>query len=77
LIALARNHPIRAARLFGAGEALRERIGTPLPPSQRGQYDLLVESIRAQLDTVAFEKAWAEGHAMTLEQAVAYALKET
>ncbi|HEX6034602.1 MAG TPA: tetratricopeptide repeat protein, partial [Anaerolineales bacterium] len=77
LIALARNHPIRAARLFGAGEALRERIGTPLPPSQRGPYDLLVESIRAQLDTVAFEKAWAEGHAMTLEQAVAYALKET
>jgi hypothetical protein len=30
--------------------------------------------LRAQLDEATFEAAWAEGQAMTLEQAVAYAL---
>jgi hypothetical protein len=32
--------------------------------------------VRAQLDKATFEAAWAEGQAMTLEQAVAYALDE-
>jgi hypothetical protein len=33
-----------------------------------------VAGARAQLDEEAFEAAWAEGRAMTLEQAVEYAL---
>ncbi len=32
---------------------------------------------RAQLDAAAWDAAWAEGKAMTLEQAIAYALKHT
>jgi hypothetical protein len=31
---------------------------------------------RSQLDVTAWETAWAEGQAMTLEQASAYALEE-
>ena len=31
---------------------------------------------RGMLDPQAFEAAWAEGRAMTLEQAVAYALED-
>ena len=77
LVALARNQPVRAARLLGAADSQRERIGTPLPPSQRHQYDALVDSIRAQLDKATFAATWAEGRAMTLEQAIAFALEAT
>jgi hypothetical protein len=34
-----------------------------------------VASIRAMVDNPTFEAAWAEGRAMTLEQAIEYALK--
>jgi predicted ATPase/DNA-binding SARP family transcriptional activator len=77
LVAFALSHLERAARLFGAAESLRESIGTPVPLSQRPQYDFLVAAVRARLDEAAFEKAWAEGHAMTLEQAIEFALKES
>jgi non-specific serine/threonine protein kinase len=77
LVALGSNHPSRAARLFGAADSLREKLGTPLPPSQRNRYDLLVESIRAQLNASTFEKAWAEGRAMTLEQGIEFALNKS
>jgi hypothetical protein len=35
-----------------------------------------VAAVRAQLDDATFAAAWAEGQAMSLEQAVAYALAE-
>jgi hypothetical protein len=31
---------------------------------------------RSQLDESSWHKAWAEGRAMTLEEAISYALKE-
>jgi len=35
-----------------------------------------VAATRAQLGAVAFDSAWAAGQAMTLEQAISYALGE-
>ncbi len=67
----------RAARLHGAAEALREAIGAPLPLSERAGYERTVSDTRAALGEEAFAAAWGEGRAMTLEQAVAYALEET
>ncbi len=66
----------RAARLFGAAEALREAIGAPLPFPQRSEYERYVATVRARLDEGTFKKAWDQGRAMPLEQAVAYALAE-
>jgi non-specific serine/threonine protein kinase len=77
LVAFATRHLARAARLFGAAESLRESIGTPVPPSQRPHYDSLVAAVRAQLDAARFAKAWAEGRAMMLKQAVEFALKNS
>jgi len=74
-VAGARQRPERAARLFGVAEALREAISHPLPPVNRLDYERAVAAARAQLDTAAFVVAWAEGRAMTLEQAVALALE--
>ncbi|MBI3973469.1 MAG: adenylate/guanylate cyclase domain-containing protein [Chloroflexi bacterium] len=63
------------ARLLGAAEALREAIGAPLPPADRADYDRDVAVVRAGLGEATFATAWAEGRAMSLEQAVAYALQ--
>jgi len=65
----------RAARLFGAAEALRAAAGVPLTPFDRADYDRDVAAIQAQLDNAALKAAWVEGRAMSLEQAVAYALE--
>ena len=67
----------RAARLFGAAAALRETSGEVLAPAERSMQERHVAFARAHLDAVAWRAAWAEGRAMTLEQAVAYALEET
>lgn len=75
LVALGRNQPVRAACLSGAADRQRERIGTPLPPSQRRQYEEMLDSIHAQLDETTFHASWAEGQAMTLERALAFALE--
>ena len=66
----------RAARLSGSAEALREAIDAPIPPSRRADYERNVVETRAALGQEAFAAAWAEGRAMSLEQALAYALGE-
>ena len=68
----------RAARLWGAAERLREEIGSPLPPNDRRRYVRRVAATRATLgDDAAFDRAWQEGRALTIEQAIALALSET
>jgi len=42
----------------------------------RSLYERTAAAVRSQLGESAFEEAWAEGQAMTFEQAVAYALEE-
>jgi predicted ATPase len=79
------GQPARAARLFGAASSLRERIGAPLHPgilfSDMSQSDCIeherdVAAVCTQLSEAAFSATWEEGRAMTMEQAVAYALRE-
>jgi hypothetical protein len=74
-IAWSQGQPLRTARLFGAAEALREKFCRPLPPVDRGDYDC-VPAARATLGEDLFAATWTEGRAMTLEQAIAYALEE-
>ncbi len=69
---------LRATRILGAAERLREKIGSPLPPTDRSEYDQIVAAARAKLsDDAAFDHAWQEGRALTLEQAIALALEGT
>ncbi len=75
-IAADMHQPQRAARLFGAAEAARERIGAPLPLGDKPMYDRHLARARADLDETAFDAVWAEGRVMTLDEAVAYALVE-
>ena len=73
-IAKAQEETERAARLFGAAEILREQISIPMMPTEHLEYDREVNDLRANMDQAAFAKAWAEGRAMTMEQAIAVAL---
>jgi hypothetical protein len=72
----ARGDPERAARLLGASEALLETIGVGLQCSDQFEVDRYEAAVREQLDQATFEAAWAEGRAMSLEQAVTSALEE-
>ena len=64
------GQPFKAARLFGAEETLRQRLGVPVSPAVRPLYEHYVAAGRAQLDEASFAAAWAAGHAMTLEEAM-------
>jgi hypothetical protein len=74
-LAVATSQIERAVRLSGAVDALLQALGSVLEPLERGLYDTAVNAARAQLDAATFDALWAEGQAMTLEQAVAYALR--
>lgn len=65
---------IGAARLLAAADAFRKFEGIPLPFAHRLDYDRPLATIRAALSDDDFTAAWAEGRAMTLEQAIEYAL---
>jgi hypothetical protein len=67
----------RAARLFGAAETLYPQIRFEMSAKERTEHNQAVAAARAALGKKAFDKAWAEGKGMTLEEAVAYALKES
>ncbi len=66
--------PERAARLLGAAEAARERIGALVEPSDQSELDRNIAAVRGLLDETTFRAAWVEGRKMTLEQAVAQVL---
>jgi predicted ATPase/DNA-binding CsgD family transcriptional regulator len=72
-VAVAQGHPARGVRLFGAAAALRSAIGVPQPPFRRARYERILALGRSQLDEATAAQAWAQGQAMTVEQAVQYA----
>ncbi len=77
-VATHRDHLRRAAKLFGAGEALREAAGLSPKPVAKHSYDYegYLATVRTGLDEPNFDAAWSEGRAMSLEQAIEYALSE-
>jgi len=66
----------RAARLLGAAEAARAAANSPMWPDEQLEYDRELAAVRAQLDEAALAREWKAGRALTLEEAVAYALAE-
>jgi len=73
-VAGAQKQMERAARLWGAAEAIRTSIGAPLEPFDLTFYMKKVTSTRIQADEASFAKSWTEGRSMSMEQAIAYAL---
>jgi len=63
----------RGAVLLAASDGLAKAQGVRLLPWDQGEFDHWLAAAHAQLDDAAFAAAWAEGRAMTLEQALALA----
>lgn len=74
-LSMAQGETLRAIVLFGAVATILETVGALLLPFDQQQYDRNLAAARAQADPATFEAALADGHAMSLEQAVAYALE--
>ncbi|MGD9891855.1 MAG: tetratricopeptide repeat protein, partial [Dehalococcoidia bacterium] len=66
---------LRAARLLGVTAALRDTLGVSLSPLQREREAAALDRIRPRLSQVALAAAVAEGRVMTVDQAIAEALR--
>ncbi len=74
-LALARGQNESAAKLLGATDALLEATHAHLEPVDDAAYQRSLSAARAALAESAFMKAWNEGRALPLEEAVTYALQ--
>ncbi|HEV2073123.1 MAG TPA: tetratricopeptide repeat protein, partial [Thermomicrobiales bacterium] len=74
LASVASTHdPALAVSLYAAANALRTALNTPLRPTDNVVQEQELAAIRANLDTEAFDEAWAIGLPLSLEDAVAEA----
>jgi hypothetical protein len=71
------GHHTTAAKILGAACKARNKIGTPVPPVETPAHDSLRSLLETSLGRSEFSSAWSEGEAMTLEQAVACAMRDT
>jgi predicted ATPase len=62
-----------AARLFGAAEAIRQCMGAVRFKVWDAGYEASVAAVRNAMSQADFALAWAEGAAMSTEEAIAYA----
>jgi len=65
----------RAAHLFGAAEALREKIDIPMTAMEHIEYEREIADLKTGMHEEVFASAWAEGRTMTMEQAIDFALE--
>jgi predicted ATPase/class 3 adenylate cyclase len=74
-LAAAQGQARRAVRLFGAAEALRDRIGIVLPPVERPEYEEYLAAARDGMNGHDFTAAWEEARGMSVDQAIEFALE--
>jgi predicted ATPase/class 3 adenylate cyclase len=75
-VAGAQGEARRAVRLWGAAQTLHEAQGIPRDTDWLEEADARISAVRSGLGEQAWEEAWRKGRAMTLEEAVAYAMEE-
>ncbi|HUG15112.1 MAG TPA: LuxR C-terminal-related transcriptional regulator [Thermomicrobiales bacterium] len=75
IMAQVNDDTTRAARLFGAAEALHVRIASPMTQSQRDEMEPAIAAARYTLGEAAYAAAFAQGGAMSLEAAINEALQ--
>jgi predicted ATPase/class 3 adenylate cyclase/DNA-binding CsgD family transcriptional regulator len=66
------NHSY-ATRLLGAADAIRQRTGEGRLPMYQDSYEAGLVTLRKALGDNDFDAAWAEGAALSTEEAIAYA----
>lgn len=69
------RRPEVAAQLFAAIEPILQSTNAVLDPGDRRDYEHSLPATRAQLTDAEWERAWQKGHAMSMEEAIEYALE--
>lgn len=67
--------PDRTVRLLAAAEGLRRTIGSPRTVAGRQRFEQPLDEARRRLEASAFEASWAEGRALSVEDAIELALQ--
>jgi tetratricopeptide (TPR) repeat protein len=75
-LAAAEGETERAALLWGAAQALHETKNIPRDTDFLAEADARISAVRLGMGEQAWEEAWHKGRAMTLDEAVSYALEE-
>jgi tetratricopeptide (TPR) repeat protein len=70
------GEPERAATLLGTAERLRKMTGLPTSAPDRVLIEGEQDALRQVLDKQAFAAAWSAGRALSMEQAIALALRD-
>lgn len=73
-VATERGEYDRAATLLGAAEAMMETHGAAWPPDERPHYERTVATLMGAMESAAFGRARAAGHALGSREAVDFAL---
>jgi tetratricopeptide (TPR) repeat protein len=76
ILAVSQQEMEFASRLLGATEDYHQKFQYTRTPLEREERKRAAATARGALGEVAFTKAWEEGRAMTLEQAIAYAKED-
>jgi len=64
----------RAAILLGAATSLRTEIKAPTSPAKQQKLNTAISKTRSELGESVFSREWEKGRAMSLDQAIDYAL---
>ncbi|MFN8457166.1 MAG: tetratricopeptide repeat protein [Anaerolineae bacterium] len=77
-VAGAHHQPGRAAKLWAISHQLDKTVGlTRMPVWVSYVQEPILAALRTQVEEAAFEEASTEGHALSFDQAIAYALDHT
>lgn len=73
-IALAQDQLSRAAKLFGAAEALREVSNSVRTPAEQREFEAAKAKLQSQMNQDEFNMAWNEARSIPMERAIEFAL---
>ena len=72
-LAAVSESPLEAARLFGAAEAMRAKTEAVPFGDVRARSSFWIAALRDTMEDKDFDEAWAEGAALSTQEAIAYA----
>ena len=75
-LALAGDQYERALKLLAAADALRKKVSSPMNPEEQTYFDEQINVLHQKLDAHQFNQIWTTGRALTMEQALEFALGE-
>ena len=68
--------PQDAIRLLGSAAIMREKTNVPLMRIEQGEYERTIAALKSRVNDADFRSLWEEGLAMTVDEAILFALEK-